>query len=416
MKQCAVAWFSAVRVFETDVANFSVVETDGNLDVSMEALDGTTYNAVQGKIRVNDDAVLTHGSVNIDSGDNYGKAYVIDPDSPIANPSFKNRGIAGNADPSWLYKENVQIANNTPANKEVDVYIAVSWKMTFKYTFAGDKTPVVVYLDLKDSVFHDDATPVTGYEFTKDAVPATRPEDTARGFRIGFYGGVYSHAEDANKGAVAANRHDVVWGNHIDGDELKGTSYKGAYSNSATYAIGDLVLNGTAIYQCSEAVTEAGEWAANSAKFKAVRIAALAPAHVSSKAYKKGDIVTESTNTYRCKANIEAHPFNAGEWDEIEVEKLSYVNDEAASSTTAYTAMNYVTSNSDYARLSNGAETAAANTKAERICVLTADHPWVTVTCAAWFEGTDPNVVSGAAMKCMSADMTFYSRSASLGA
>ena len=409
-----------MRVFQTDVANFSVVETDGNLDVSMEALDGTTYNAVNNKIRVNNDAVLTHGSVSINSlvnsGEDYGKAYVINPDSPLNAPSFKDRGIAGNANPSWLYKENVQIANNKPENKEVDVYIAVSWKMTFKYTFAGDKTPVVVYLDLHDSVFHDNATPVTDYEFTKDAVPSTRPEDTARGFRIGFYNGVYSYTGDANKDDAAANRHDVVWGNHIDGDELKGESYKGAYS-STTYNVGDFVLNDKIVYQCTEAVTEAGNWATNSAKFKAVRIAALAPAHVSSKAYKKGDIVTESTKTYRCKANIEAHAFVSSEWDEIEgLEKLSYVHGEATGSTTAYTAMNYVTSNSDYVRLSNGAETAAANTKAERICVLTADHPWVTVTCAAWFEGTDPYVVSGAAMKCMSADMTFYSRSASLGA
>lgn len=417
-----VAWFSAVRVFNTDVANFSVVETDGNLDVTLDDLDGTTYNAVSKKIRVNDDAVLTHGSVNIDreayEGANYGKAFVINPDSPVANPTFLDRGVAGNADPSWLYKPNLMVDNNDtpdPTPKEVDVYIAVSWKMTFKYTFAGDKTPVIVYLDLKDSSFADNATPVSGYEFTKDAKSGKR-EDTAKGFRIGFYNGVYASDDESAPGSAAANKHDVVWGNHTPGEELKTTKYKGAYAASQTYAVGDFVLDAESnIYECTAAVATSTNWGADSDKFKPARISVIAPAHSSTKAYKEGDVVTESAKTYRCKADIAAKTFTSSDWDEIKgLEKLSYVNGTAAGSTLAYTAMNYVVNDAGYSRVENAAEAANSNTLAERICVLTDEHPSVTITCAAWFEGTDPNVISGAAMKCMSASMTFYSRSADI--
>jgi hypothetical protein len=52
----------------------------------------------------------------------------------------------------------------------------------------------------------------------------------------------------------------------------------------------------------------------------------------------------------------------------------------------------------------------------ERVCTITRadmsreESKGVSVTCVAWYEGTDPNVVSGAAMECMQASMTFYAR------
>ena len=119
-----------------------------------------------------------------------------------------------------------------------------------------------------------------------------------------------------------------------------------------------------------------------------------------------------------------AEPFADAKWDEVDLRGLSYVNGTAAGSYGEYTNSDYIMhTEAAYTRLDNLAENKTFNaetSKAERICVIEngktngaageAGAGKVTITCAAWFEGTDPNVVSSAKMECLKASMTFYAR------
>ncbi len=338
-----VAWFSAVRVFNTEIAEFSVVETDGSLACTMAAGQGTEKvgDDIQVKkakaVPAQNAAVLTHGSVNVNSG----KAFVVDEEDP---KKFVDLRTSATSPDSWLHQAGVSIAETSgSSSKTVDVYIAVSWEMTFTYTFASDERPVAVYLDLKKSTFSekDDPSP---YFLKSASTPHT--EDTALGFRIGFYG--------AGDGVG----HDVVWGNN--------DAIKPAYSSSKTYEVGDVVTYSDAVYTCSTDIATPEEW-------------------------------------------------TVGHWTATPTaNNLTYVSAGGDDSDIAhYTNLNYVVHDGGYNRLDNGAEAAATVTKAERICKLTKTDSSATVKCAAWFEGTDPNVISGAAMKCMTASMSFYARALS---
>ena len=47
----------------------------------------------------------------------------------------------------------------------------------------------------------------------------------------------------------------------------------------------------------------------------------------------------------------------------------------------------------------------------DRICTLTSGSSSCAVTCIAWFEGEDPNVVNDTEMDSIAAKLNFYARS-----
>ena len=347
-----------------------MVEAEGNLNCTLAADIGTTYDSVSNTVSVQkysaspakNQVVMTHGSV-LTVGDknaaNYGKAFVVNPDT--GNTFFDRGKVAGDGTNGWLYRKDLTMKNNVPADKVVDVYIAVSWKMTFTYSFAGEAKPVAVYLDTKDSAFAP-ADPDDGYDFTRDT---DGKNDADKGFRIGFYNAVYA-AGDANAGTAAANSHDVVWGNNVP----RTTAAPAVWDKDHTggYAVNDEVLKDGVIYKATAVSAQGLAWT---------------PANWNA----TGEITLGQSAA--CDAECVA----------------------SESATTDYTASNYIYHNDSYVRVNSNTETAAELGHATRVCVLTSDHPSVTITCAAWFEGTDPNVISGNNLTCLKANMTFYSRS-----
>ena len=297
--------------------------------------------------------VLTHGSVNMGNTN----AYMINPDE---TPKYNQYTNTSN---NWRYKNNLSIKDVGDTTRHVDVYVAVSWTMTFTYTFAGDTNPVAIYLNLGESAF-DTSDPGTPYDFTfNDSADL----DTQKAFRIGFYNAVYA-AGETNAGDAAANRHNVVWGNNVPEDAV-------AWADDGVYAIGDVVLKDGKLYKAVAAKATDDPWT---------------PA---SWTELKGAI------TYNKSLSTDA----------------TYVSS-TSDPVAKYVAKEYVTTTTPYTRVAEDAEYEATLGNAERICVLTAAQHSVTVTCAAWFEGTDPNVVTGAKMRCLDADMHFYARPVKSGA
>lgn len=368
-----VAWFTSTRTFTTSVGNFSVVEAEGNLACEMAAGIGTTYDSETKTVSVQQESadpaarqvIMTHGSICTKSGDNYGKAFVVNPDT---GNTYFDRGKEKGTGDGWLYRENLAMINKTNATKNVDVYIAVSWKMTFTYSFAGESKPVAVYLDTHDSVFQGVDMAGDDYDFTRNDV---NKNDADKGFRIGFYNAVYA-AGDANAGSAVDNAHDLVWGNNVP---VTGTAADAIVAwdkdHTGGYTSGDKVIKDNVIYAATATVAEGAAW--DAAKWKV-----------------SGDIT-----------------LNAGKGCDA-----SFVQSDSA--TDKYTASNYVYYNETYNRVASDTEPStftAGTHDPRRVCVLNAAHPSVTITCAAWFEGTDPNVISGNNLTCLSAKMTFYSRS-----
>lgn len=87
---------------------------------------------------------------------------------------------------------------------------------------------------------------------------------------------------------------------------------------------------------------------------------------------------------------------------------LEYVTGAASTATADYTTTNYVYHNGSYVPKNDGTGNTGA---AERIATLTTSHKQEVITCVAWFEGTDPNVVNSTAMKYVDAALKFYARS-----
>ena len=298
---------------------------------------------------VRNQVVLTHGSLNVADGN----AYVIDADSG----NFSNKGTAAGS--GWKYRDGMSVPNSkTPSeNVLIDVYIAVSWKMTFTYDFGGESAPVAVFLDLKKSTFASE-NPEEGYDFRK---PATITGlETAKGFRVGFYGAVYNGTTTA-----AANAHNVVWGNHVPL-----TSDVTKFVDKQGYEANDKVAKDGIVYSAKAAIASGHDW--NEAEWNMT-----------------GDITLGMGLSSDAK----------------------YVSGTSSGSTTPHTANDYVYYKDPYTPVESGAQDADDTDSPEKICVLTSTNNSVTVTCAAWFEGTDPNVVTGSALNCLKANMSFYSRS-----
>lgn len=277
-----VAWFTSVRTFETSAGEFTVKEVDGNLNVTLAAGQGTTAVKNNGtapgegekaeKIAVAANSFLIDGSVDHATG----KAYRLS-----RNPSDTERyHDYGTASSTWLYR------TDASSNK---YYIAMSWTMTFSYTFGTETNAVGIYLNLKDSVFNNERHS-GGIE--------NGTNDTAKGFRIAF---------------VSDSGFNKVWGNNTVG-------------------------------------------------------------------------------TLNTSANTD----------------LTYVNSQTGLG--KYTSSNYMKHDSNYVTIADG--TADAENLVERIGTLTTSDADTVVTCIAWFEGTDPNVVTSdqTDLKTLSAAMSFYAR------
>ena len=100
------------------------------------------------------------------------------------------------------------------------------------------------------------------------------------------------------------------------------TIYKGAYSASSSYAVGDLVLYSTNFYLCKTAISTGESWTAS--KWKQIDVSdtdtnTYKGAYSSSSAYAVGDIVLQSSNFYICKTAISTgESFTSSKWSQLD--------------------------------------------------------------------------------------------------
>ena len=269
-----VAWFSSTRVAYTSAGNFEVVQVDGSLDCDLAAGVGTMIDSDTNQVLIKSDEegvahALSDGSVDL----NTGHAYRRSKDTP----GYTDWGLPDSD--NWVVK--------TTTEDEVTVknFIAVSWTMTFKYTFRTETADLGVYLNL-------DLSMIAARETPKQEAESGKTVKSQIGFRIAMI-------SDAGK--------SLVFGNN--------------------------------------------------------------PA---------SDVTT-----------------------------LKYVSGTAVDDVSNYTSSNYVQHDDDYVLIQNGPGHTLAP---ERICTLSRSHASCVITCIAWFEGEDPNVIDGTQMDIMTSRLTFYAR------
>ena len=210
-----VAWFTANRTFSTTVSQFSVYQTEGNLACTMAAGTGTEYVAagegVTGDAAGKVVKILTGAKMGDASychtGTNAGHLFVDNSDSTNESTgansgSFLDLNSSSTAETSWV------ISTGT-------AFHAVSWNMTFSYTFGADTTPQDIFFD--NSVSLMTATAQVASEATKQ---------TGKAFRIAFVvsGGKtlvwadlqtkanckYTSATNAAPSSYVDNNHDLI--------------------------------------------------------------------------------------------------------------------------------------------------------------------------------------------------------------
>lgn len=269
-----VAWFSSTRVAYTSAGSFEVVQVDGYLDCDIAPGVGTLIDPDTNKVLIKSDEegvshALSDGSVDL----NTGHAYRKNKDTV----GFKDWGAP---DPDeWVVRAMVE------DDVSVKNFIAVSWTLTFKYTFRTESSDLGIYLNLGLS-------DIVARETPRKAAEGGQTEKSQLGFRIAM---------------ISDGGKNLVFGNN--------------------------------------------------------------PA---------SDVTT-----------------------------LKYVSGTSESSISHYTTNNYVQHDDDYVMVQNGT---GHTTEPERICTLSRSHTSHVVTCIAWFEGEDPNVIDGTQMDIMSARLTFYAR------
>lgn len=311
-----VAWFSSTRVYNQTVGDFKIAQIDGNLACDPAGGVGTFVNAA-GDIVVGQDAdndktadantanLLLDGSFNHTTTGTALHAFRLSRDGD----TFDNRGDlngTGENAPGTLGKWWYTTLNvGTSPVVATKYYVAVSWTLTFKYTFHSESKDVGVYLDLKGTQF--DRKEGSEAISSSDPTSPNYKKDSAKGMRIAFI-----ESGEGGKRTVFGNR------------EL-GTN-PNEYTNLK-------YINGTA----------------NNAKG------------------------TYSATDYN---------LHDGSYDRI--------NDSTSETDTAHKAL------------------------PERVCTITIGNgegeKTKTVTCVAWFEGEDPDVVNGTAMAVVGANLQFYAR------
>ena len=284
-----------------NAGEFEVANVDGSMDVDLD--DGVGTKAVQNddsdptetakatKIITKTNCKFTHGSFDIG-----GKhAYILNKDRTNDETNyFSDKGTLANATGTGTGQgeDNWVGTTTTSGTTTVKYFVAMSWKMTFNYTFHSETSPVSIYFDYASSTMTR----------AQKTAASSGSKQTANGFRIAF---------------LPEGGTPKVWG------------------------------------------------------------------------YRTGTAATD----------------------------LHYVTGTGISNLGSYTATNYIPETNGTYTAASDATTAADQTHneglIERIATInkTSDPASIVINCVAWFEGTDEDVVSEAAMDGVSAKLNFYARS-----
>ena len=214
----SVAWFTANRTFTTNINDFQVANTEGNLAVVMNGGVRTTAASGNQSVSIDSGTILGDASLNHTTGELF--------TDTVVSSSFKSLGTytAAEADTTkWL------VGGST--------YYAVSWEMQFKYEFAADLTQQNLYLDPTSTM-----TPGT---VTKEAQNGSSA-DASKGFRIAFIG------------ETATYTSKKVWSDLATDAEMQEFDYVASTSAKGNYS-GDIIstddTNGTSGLVSSSSTT-----------------------------------------------------------------------------------------------------------------------------------------------------------------
>ena len=176
-----VAWFTATNTFETEISSFAVTKLDGDLACDLAAGYGTTLN--------------TDGEGN--------KSIVVSTGVKLGDASFdhKNKKLYTDTKTEGTYQLLSSSIEGDEANwrASTTAYYAVTWKMTFKYTYGADTSAMNLYFD--------NGSVCTGTQVTAAATGNTKI--STNGFRIAFL--------SSTRSVVWANKETTAKCSYISG-------------------------------------------------------------------------------------------------------------------------------------------------------------------------------------------------------
>lgn len=124
-----VAWFTSMQTATSDITSFAVTKTGGSMATALTAGAGTVVSG--SAITLQENVKLTHGSFNHTSNTAFYPNDTATVFTGVAKPDGSSTAFTTWALPGTDNK----------------VYFAVSWTITFTYTFSGSTAPVYLYFD-----------------------------------------------------------------------------------------------------------------------------------------------------------------------------------------------------------------------------------------------------------------------------
>lgn len=352
-----VAWFTSQSSASIETTYFTVSGLEGDLEIDLIGGVGTEKTTVSNVdyISMVDGTSLTHGSFDHKTG----KVYTLDQFSSVNNPRYiYNGGHLGDGISANNFKE--------VATEDYKLYNAITWQVKFTY---GDGS-VWNFGDNEYNLYFDFRSTVSSASLQSGTL-VDGVSNAARGFRIAM----------------------------VNESELADASLN-AFSASSTYEVGDKVVYNNKQYECIEAVTEAGEFAA--AKWQEVTehvSTVWSPLQGKQMSDKKGGTTggnscyvssTTTTTEYSPTANGDLIFQNEGD---------GYLSGHAA---TEDKTLGYIE------------ESEAGRGRADYLGNFNASNVGnITITFVAWYEGCDALNVKNAAtdsLPAVKANMNFYLR------
>ena len=350
-----VAWFTANRVYEMTAGEFAVVSTTHNLDVKLHGGVGTQVGDPT-VIEVKDDYVLTDGSYD------HTTKRIVAPD--VSGTKIGKVTELSNASESTLMRD-------------TNVYTAFTWEMDFSLEFGAVSQTTGLFFNAEDS------------EITAGTNGGTTIVDTARGFRMAFVPtALGSNAFNAEKAYVIGDfvtyssqvykcttAHAAGAWNADHFTLLSSTNDVDAYAAGVSRVWADLQ---------GGADDSTGKWCTP----EYVSVDHAAPVFSDSATYAVNDLVEYNGNVYKCTT---AHTTAA--WDASHFAVVSL-------SGTSYSGHYLMDKDYDTAVPADSAIAAASAANEENYLgtfTFTANKTvHLNYTVIVWFEGTDINITSDA--------------------
>ena len=222
----SVAWFVANRTFDANVGNFAVVSTTGALECVFTPGVGTentvTNNVADtSTLKVSDNSVLTHGSVDHKNKKAY---YPTDEKATTFNAGYALTGTKGTlptTDPVAAATGDTLGLLRGKNTSGDNIFTAFTWDMTFTFNTTNASDSFALFFDNEQSAV------------ARESDDGSSNLDTYKGFRIAFM-------------AVSGTTKNLVWADnanydcqYMSGNPAAATNYAAAdkdFINASTAA------------------------------------------------------------------------------------------------------------------------------------------------------------------------------------